>query len=100
MWAGHEVNIVITGVLKDVRDEISRAVDKHGIDRTPLNPGIPSAEAFLCIAEEFGELEHELTYDADGTPEERVLNAEKEAIQTAAMAIAFVVGSRRRGLLK
>jgi hypothetical protein len=104
---GYETNILITVTIRDVRDEISRAIDKHGIENTPLNPELDPRDAFICISEELGELAHELTYDA-GTPDrsgearspEQVrLDAEKEAISVAAMAIAFVVGSRRRDLL-
>ena len=94
-----EIEILLSAVIKDVRREIGRAVEKHGIDKTPLNPGMSPGDAFLCIAEETGELAHELTYDAAGTAQERVLKAEAEAIQVAAMGIAFVVGSQRRQLL-
>jgi hypothetical protein len=101
------VSLLVRSALADVVAEIERAIAKHGVDRTPLNPDMDQRDAFLCIAEEFGELAHELTYDAgsaDRTGQSRsretvALDAEKEAIQTAAMALAFVVGSRRRALL-
>lgn len=100
----HEVNILITATMKEVRDEIGRAIDQHGIDRTPLNPDMTDADAFLCIAEEVGELAHELTYEAvlaskrgpARSAQQVIEDAEAEAIQVAAMAVAFVVGSRRR----
>ncbi len=103
----HEVMIMITAAIMDVRDELQEAVEKHGIERGPLDPDITDAEAFLCIAEEVGELAHELTYDAGKeskrgparSPQQVIEAAEDEAIQVAAMAIAFVVGSRRRELL-
>lgn len=104
----HEVRILIHSTWMDVRDELTDAIAKHGIERTPLNPDMDRRDAFICIAEETGELAHELTYDAgssgrggkERTPEEVMIDAEKEAIQVAAMAIAFVVGSRRAGLPK
>jgi hypothetical protein len=103
---GYEVNILITATMREVREEIGRAIDKHGIEQTPLNYEMDPRDAYLCIAEEVGELAHELTYDAvlaskrgpARSAQQVIEDAEKEAIQVAAMAIAFVVGSRRRGL--
>lgn len=108
MIAEHEIRILLHSTWMDVRDEIEGAITKHTIERTPLNPEMSRRDAFICIAEETGELAHELTYDAGSpdrsgktrTVEEVMLDAEHEAIQVAAMAIAFVVGSRRAGLPK
>lgn len=94
-----EIETLVKAVMAQTRDEIWSAVAKHGIEKTPLNDDMDPRDVLAILMEELGELAHELTYDAKGSNEERKANAEREAIQVAAMAICYVVGSARRELL-
>lgn len=78
----------------DVQQEIANAVEKHGLTNTPLNPLKDPKDSFIILAEEFGEVARALT-DDEGSPE----NLEVELLQTAAMAIAMVVGVRIRSVV-
>lgn len=81
----------IEDVLADVSSEIVRAAKKHGWKDVPTNPEISAEKAFIILAEEFGEVARALTHD-----EGSLDNLEDELIQTAAMAVAMLVGVRRR----
>lgn len=63
-----------------LKEEIQRAMDKHGWEQTPLNPGMfPSQKLIICV-EEVGEVARAMTYD-EGSQE----NLKKETLQAAAM---------------
>lgn len=68
----------------DVYAEIAQSVSKHGSHaQSNLEAGDPNL--MYNLAEEFGEVAHALTYDADPT------ELRKELIQVAAMAVAWVM---------
>lgn len=73
--------------LRDIDKELIRAINKHGFDNTPMNPEKPVERSFIILAEEFGEVARALTYD-----EGDKVNLRAELIQTAAMAVAMVIG--------
>lgn len=75
---------VLGDTLSDVDQEVSRAIEKHGILRTPLNPGMHPREAFIILAEEVGEVARALTYDEGD--EDKLYD---ELVQVAAMASAM-----------
>lgn len=79
---------VVTRVFAEVDAELVRAVGKHGLGRTPMNPNMDTRDAFVIIAEEFGEVARCLTYDGDRT------KLDKELIQLCSMAAAMIVGMR------
>lgn len=63
-----------------LREEIDRAIAKHGFEQTPLNPGMfPSQKLIICV-EEVGEVARAMTYD-EGSQEK----LKKEVLQAAAM---------------
>jgi hypothetical protein len=68
----------------DVRSEIRKAVAKHGLAQTPLNPQMNDAEKLIILVEEIGEVARALTYDEGSTDE--LLS---ELTQVAAMALAW-----------
>lgn len=72
-----------------VQSELKRAIEKHGIEKTPLNPDMLPATAVVIIGEEFGEVCRAATYDEGSAEKFRA-----ELIQLAAMALATWVGTR------
>lgn len=67
-----------------LRFEIDRAIEKHGWEQTPLNPGMfPSQKLVICV-EEVGEVARAMTYD-EGSQEK----LKKETLQVAAMYYAW-----------
>lgn len=72
---------------RQVETELYRALNKHGIRHHPINPDMLDGEAFPILVEEVGEVAHELTYDGSSGP----YGLDKELIQVAAMAVAWVV---------
>lgn len=77
--------------LGDCANEIERAIRKHGVYQTPMNPSMSNAERLVILVEEVGEVARAMTYD-NGDPDE----LDKELIQVATMALATVVGNRLR----
>jgi hypothetical protein len=67
-----------------VLTEIRRAVDKHGLAQTPLNPAMPDLRRLAILVEEIGEVGECLTYD---NPKGRDLK--HELVQVATMALAW-----------
>jgi hypothetical protein len=82
---------LVTLVCNEIDAELVRAVGKHGLGRTPMNPNMEPSTAFIILAEEFGEVAETLTYDKRDDDK-----YEQELIQVAAMAVAAIVGSRLR----
>lgn len=78
-------------VLADVAVERGRQEAKHG-ERTLANPEQPAEEKLPALVEEVGEVAHELTYDAGGTPE----SLYGELVQVAACAVAWAEALRRK----
>ena len=71
-----------------VEAEVIRAVNKHGIEKTPANPDMSNPERLVILVEEVGEAANAMTYDGPTD------NLEAELIQIAAMAVASVAGLR------
>lgn len=69
----------VNGVLDEVRDQIKRAMIKHAPMHSPH-------EGISFLKEEVDELWEHVKYDTG-----RTLEARKEALQIAAMAIRYVV---------
>lgn len=78
---------IVQGCLS-VEAEIIKAVTKHGIEKTPMNPDMPNSERLVILVEEVGETANAMTYDGPTD------NLESELIQVAAMAVASLVGLR------
>lgn len=76
---------VLFAVLLGVEKELSRAIKKHGFEKTPMSPTMDDGTRMIILMEEVGEFSHELTYDSDGD----VGKAYAEAIQVAAMSVAI-----------
>lgn len=76
----------LDGVEGDINEELSSAVRKHGIFRTPFNPEMDVRDAYIILAEEVGEVARALTYDEGNT-----IALYDELIQVAAMASAMAV---------
>lgn len=83
--------VVVSQAKRKITEELSSAVQKHGLDRTPMNPKMDPNVAFVILVEEVGEVARALTYD-NGDPEALA----SELIQVAAMATAMWVGLRLR----
>lgn len=81
--------------LAQVNDELLRAIDKHGLHRTPLDLGMPPREKLVVLVEEIGEVARLLTYDNLPKLDDRegVLEWRRklagELTQLAAMAVAW-----------
>ncbi len=73
----------------DILSELQRAVEKHGFDKTPMNPDMDRRDAFIILSEEVGEVARALTYD--GVNRHKL---EEELIQVAAMSVAMLIGIR------
>lgn len=82
---------IISDSVADVAEELWSACRKHGFSQTPMNPGKSLNDSFVILAEEFGEVARALTHD-----EGDIKNLQAELIQTAAMAVAMLVGIRGR----
>jgi NTP pyrophosphatase (non-canonical NTP hydrolase) len=81
----HGTHLVLSDLtLSAVQAEATRAYLRHG-DHSMLGP-ITEHERLAILAEEVGEVAHELTYDQDGDRDRLV----KELIQVAAMALSWV----------
>lgn len=77
----------------DIEDEIARAIEKHGVDQTPLNPSMAMHEKFIILVEEVGEVARAMTYDEGGS----AAKLYEELIQVATMSAAMA--QSLRGLL-
>jgi hypothetical protein len=71
-------------VLQAVTAEAVRAIAKHGLTHSPINPDTPPGEALAMLTEEVGEVAHALTYDADPAA------LEGELVQVAAVALMWL----------
>jgi hypothetical protein len=60
--------------------EVARAIAKHGLAHSPLNPATAAGECLAMLVEEVGEVAHTLTYDADPA------DLDEELVQVAAVA--------------
>lgn len=67
-----------------VWDEMTRAIEKHGLEQTPANPNMNLHEKMTILTEEVGEVARATTYD-EGSRENRI----KELIQVATMALMW-----------
>ena len=81
----------IVKVLPEIVAEFKRAATKHGPYKTPASPVMSNEAKLPILGEEFGEVCRAMTYD-EGSPEK----LDAELIQTATMAVAWVVGNRLR----
>lgn len=66
---------------EDLRDEMLRAIEKHGKQQTPINSGMPSREKLVILVEEIGEVARAMTYDEGSNS-----GLKSELLQVAAMA--------------
>lgn len=71
--------------IQRIQDASRYAANKHGVDRTPLNPSMSDYEKLAILVEEVGEVGRLMTYDADLADSERKRELEKELAQIAAM---------------
>lgn len=67
-----------------VEGELRRAIKKHGINQTPLNPDMSDQEKAIIVVEEVGEIARALTYDGVNKQE-----LKDEILQAATMLIAW-----------
>lgn len=67
--------------------EFKRAIEKHGVSKTPANPIMTNGDRIIILVEEVGEVARAMTYD-EGNPEEAI----KELHQVATMALAAAIG--------
>lgn len=77
------VQSLVWRVHEDVNTEINRAINKHGLERTPYSRELSSADKLVILAEEFGEIARALSYDATEAARD---NLRLELIQLAAVA--------------
>lgn len=70
-----------------VEAEMSKAVAKHGGMQTPAGGALSDGECLVILVEEIGEVARAMTYD-EGDPD----NLDKEIIQVATMALAWLEG--------
>lgn len=68
----------------DLKEEIQRAMDKHGWEQTPLNPKMFKEAKLVILVEEIGEVARAMTYD-EGSKD----GLKKELLQVAAMSYAW-----------
>ena len=62
------------------------AINKHGWERTPLNPAMPPGTFLAILGEEFGEVARAHTYDATPSGPDPAMEA-AECLQVATMAL-------------
>jgi hypothetical protein len=67
-----------------VEEELRRAILKHGINQTPLNPDMSDQEKGFIVVEEVVEIARALTYD--GVNRQKLKD---EILQAATMLIAW-----------
>jgi NTP pyrophosphatase (non-canonical NTP hydrolase) len=77
---------VTNTVAKWYWDERTRAIEKHGVENTPLNKKMFPEAKLVILAEEFGEVARALTYD-EGDPD----NLKEELIQLGTMAFMWAL---------
>lgn len=70
--------------------ENARAVAKHGLERTPLDPSLPAGDKLAILGEEYGEVCRALTYDGA----EGVDHLYEELIQVASVALGWAQSLR------
>jgi hypothetical protein len=59
-------------------------------DHTALNPAMPGLGKLAILAEEVGEVAHELTYDVAGDQGQKRVRLERELLQVAAVALTWI----------
>lgn len=75
------------GILPAYYQERSRAIEKHGFERTPANPAMSNEKRLVILVEEIGEVARAMTYD-EGDRAKLVA----ELIQLGTMAFMSVEG--------
>lgn len=78
------------GVEDDMHSEITRALTKHGYEKTPMNPLMPNSVRLAILVEEVGEVARAMTYD-EGDPDK----LDEELVQVLAMAHTWLIGLRQ-----
>lgn len=71
-------------ILAEVSAEAIRALGKHGLENTPLNPQMDRRDKLVILAEELGEVARCLTYDQDHAGD-----LGQELVQLATMALMW-----------
>ncbi len=89
--SGTQVGTLIAHLMREqgeaVLEEFKRAVEKHGVWKTPANPDMTDAVRLPILGEEYGEVCRAMTYDEGDSD-----NLEAELLQVATMALAWRVG--------
>ena len=67
-----------------ITEEVVRAIAKHGLTHSPINPATPPGECLAMLVEEVGEVAHALTYDANPDA------LDSELVQVAAVAAMWL----------
>lgn len=92
LWGLDEPSISTEGVTDWIYRELVRAIRKHTLEQTPMNPDKDIRDSYIILAEEVGEVARALTRDEGG-----IDNLRSELIQVAAMATGMLIAMRLRG---
>lgn len=88
---GTEVGTLIARLMREQGDEVieefKRAVEKHGVWKTPASPDMIDGVRLPILLEEVGEVATAMTYDRGDSED-----LEAELLQVATMALAWRVG--------